>query len=60
MFDADGAESSQSHTFGGKMSEDKVRRSVDEAAALKQRFAAIHTEYWNSDYLNPHVLDGEQ
>lgn len=60
IFNADGAEMSQSHSHGERSPLDKKQYSADETNALKERFAAIHTEYWNNDYPNPCVCDGEQ
>lgn len=31
-----------------------------EAALLSEQFSAIHTEYWNADYVASHICDGEQ
>lgn len=59
-FNPTGAELSQSHSFRGIEPFDKKAYSVDEASVLQQCFAAIHTEYWNADYQNPCVFDGEQ
>lgn len=58
-FDTDGAELSQ-HSVGGDSQIVKKAYSVREAASLRERFEAIHTDYWNSDYPNPWVCDGEQ
>lgn len=59
-FNDDGAELSQTHSLGDSAPLNKKSYSVLEAADLRLRFAAIHTEYWNSDYNNPCVCDGEQ
>lgn len=59
-FDANGAELCQTHSLGESEPFDKKVYSAQEADNLKERFSQIHTEYWNVDYLNPCVCDGEQ
>lgn len=34
--------------------------SPNDAALLAERFSAVHTEYWNTDYAASHICDGEQ
>jgi hypothetical protein len=34
--------------------------SSQDAALLKERFSEIHIEYWNTDYFDPYICDGEQ
>ena len=60
IFTTDGAELSQTHGVGGNSQISKKVYSVREAASLRERFEAIHTDSWNSDYPNPWVCDGEQ
>ncbi|MDD4495266.1 MAG: ADP-ribosylglycohydrolase family protein [Eubacteriales bacterium] len=60
IFNAGGAELTQSPSLIESSPLDKTQYSVDELTALRERFAAIHTEYWNTEYPNPCVCDGEQ
>lgn len=39
---------------------DTKEYSESEAILLSEQFSEIHTEYWNADYVAPHICDGEQ
>ena len=60
VFTADGAELSQAHTLGDSEPHDTQTFSQAEAGQLRERFANIHTEYWNADYSNLQIMDGTQ
>lgn len=57
IFDKDGATRKKT-SFHGDSTETHV--SPGEAELLKARFAALHTEYWNCEYDDENILDGEQ
>ncbi|MDR1276411.1 MAG: ADP-ribosylglycohydrolase family protein [Candidatus Accumulibacter sp.] len=55
-----GAELTEAELFIESEPFRKEGLSLAEALALRDRFAEIHTEYWNDDYSDPLALDGEQ
>ena len=57
VFDTDGASKTVT-AFQGKS--EKTLCSSEEAALLKKRFAGLHTEYWDCDYADERICDGEQ
>jgi ADP-ribosylglycohydrolase len=59
-FNDDSADLSQTRSLGDSVPFDNKTYSAQEADDLRLRFATIHTEYWNTDYNNPCVCDGEQ
>lgn len=50
----------KTHSLGDSIPHVKKFYSPQEADTLKERFAAIHTEYWNDHYSNPYICDGKQ
>jgi len=59
-FNPEGAELIQVHSLGNPEPSVGKVYSKQEADDLRANFAAIHTEYWNADYSNPCICDGEQ
>lgn len=60
IFDTNGAELYRTPSLGESEPFDKKVYSAQEADYLKERFSLIRTEYWNANYPNPSVCDGEQ
>lgn len=46
--------------FGGYSTYYLISSNDGAERSRLERFAAIHTEYWNSEYIDPSVCDGEQ
>ena len=60
VFNNAGALLSQTHSLGDLSQPDKKVYSVREADELRAQIETIHAEYWNADYTNPCICDGEQ
>lgn len=58
-FTSKGAKSIKEHSLQDGASLPQIL-TTEEAAQLRVRFSKIHTEYWNAEYNNADILDGEQ